>query len=182
MYSLGVFNPFDNDNQSQITDDIPSNESHAVANLPSLDLIHDHVHQTETISVSNDTQGEQLGPSLDLIDSHPHSHDDHNSSAIETAKRLIIQPSIDFLDAQLHGGEEHIHDHNNNTTDREAADLNDFQRWLKEQNQSDQLNRFLLLQKEMNQFHFDDTNKLSDKLNRTIEELKSAKQRSKYDL
>jgi hypothetical protein len=34
----------------------------------------------------------------------------------------------------------------------------------------------------MNQFHFDDTKDLREKLNRTIEELKSAKQQTKYDL
>jgi hypothetical protein len=145
-------------------------------NLPSLDSIHEQIHQSrETISP------EQAGPSLDLIDSHRHSHDDENSSIIESAKRSLIQPSIDFLDAQLHGGEEHVHDEKNQT-DKEAADLNDFKRWLQEQNQTDQLNRFLLLQKEMNQFHFDDTKDLREKLNRTIEELKSAKQQTKYDL
>jgi hypothetical protein len=63
--------------------------------------------------------------------------------------------------------------------------LNDFKRWLQEQNQTDQLNRFLLLQKEMNQFNFDDTQDLNNKLNRTIEELKSAvkgKQQAKHEL
>jgi hypothetical protein len=95
-----------------------------------------------------------------------------------------MQPSIDFLDAQLHGGKEHVHN-DKNATDNEAADLNDFQRWLKEQNQTDQLNRFLLLQKEMNQFNFDDRKDLNNKLNRTIEELKSAvkgKQQAKHEL
>ncbi len=63
--------------------------------------------------------------------------------------------------------------------------MNDFKRWLQEQNQTDQLNRFLLLQKEMNQFNFDDTQDLNNKLNRTIEELKSAvkgKQQAKHEL
>jgi hypothetical protein len=182
VYSLGNFNPFAVDNQSQIIDDISSHQLHPVVNLPSLDSIHDHVHQTdETIPPSMNTQLEKAGPLLDLIDAHPHTHDDDDSlSAIDTAKRLIIQPSIDFLDAQLHGGEEHIHA--NNQTDQEAADLNDFQRWLKEQNQTDQLNRFLLLQKEMNHFRLDDSRHLNDKLNRTIEELISAKQRSKHEL
>lgn len=120
---------------------------------------------------------------MDLIDAHPHSHDDDNSSIIDSAKRALIQPSIDFLDAQLHGGDEHIHNREKNQTDNhEAADLNDFKHWLQEQNQTNQLNRFLLLQKEMNKFQFDDTKDLNDKINRTIEELKHEKERPKYDL
>ncbi len=184
IYSLGNFNPFGPDeNQSEIVDTISSNESHPIVNLPSLDSIHDNVHQSlkTNETILNNKQLEKAGPSLDLIDSHPHSHDDDNSSIIESAKRFLIQPSIDFLDAQLHGGDEHCHK-NKNQTDNEAADLNDFQLWLKEQNQTDQLNRFLLLQKEINQFHFDDTKDLNDKLNRTIQEIKSAKQRPKSDL
>ncbi len=142
-------------------------------NLPSLDSIHEHIHH-QTLETSSI---EQAGPSLDLIDSHHHLHDDEDSSIIESAKRSLIQPSIDFLDAQLHGGEEHVHQEKNSTA-REAADLNDFKQWLEEQNQTNQLTRFLLLQKEMNRFQFDDTKDLREKLNRTIEELKSAK----YDL
>ena len=156
--------------------------------MPSLDSIHEHVHQSpktnETASISNPKHLEKAGPSLDLIDSHPHSHDDDNTSAIDTAKRLLIQPSIDFLDAQLHGGEEHVHN-TKNETDLAAADLKDFHRWLNEQNDTNQLNRFLLLQKEVNQFHFDDTNDLNNKLNRTIEELKlglEEKQQPKHEL
>jgi hypothetical protein len=141
-------------------------------------LIHGHVHQSlET----NETIIEKAGPSLDLIDSHPYLHDDEDSSLIDSAKRLLIQPSIDFLDAQLHGGEEHVHNENNQT-DNDAADLNDFKRWLEEQNQTNQLSRFLLLQKEINLLHFDDTKDLNDKLNRTIEELKLEKQQPKSDL
>jgi hypothetical protein len=153
-YSLGIFNPFAADeNQSETID-----ESHR-----------------------DDIQIEKAGPSLDLIDSHPHSHDDEDSSLNDSAKRSLIQPSIDFLDAQLHGGEEHIHNEKNQT-DNDAADLNDFKRWLEEQNQTNQLSRFLLLQKEINQLHFVDTKDLNDKLNRTIEELKLEKQRPKSEL
>ncbi|CAF1228651.1 unnamed protein product [Rotaria sordida] len=157
--------------------------------MPSLDSIHDHVHHSletnETISMTNETRLEKVGPSLDLIDSHPHSHshNDNKSSIIEAAKRLLIQPSIDFLDAQLHGGNKHSH--NKNETDKEAADLNDYYRWLKEQNETNQLNRFLLLQKEVNKFYFIDTQNLHDKLNRTIKELQSTVKtikRSKHDL
>jgi hypothetical protein len=45
-----------------------------------------------------------------------------------------------------------------------------------------QLSRFLLLQREINQFHFDDKKNLNDKLNRIIEELKLKKQRTKSEL
>ncbi|CAF0836371.1 unnamed protein product [Adineta ricciae] len=138
-------------------------------------------------SISNENETHEVGPSLDLIDAHPHSHDDDNASAIETAKRPLIQPSIEFLDAQLHGGDEHVHDHNNNETGHRAADLNDFQNWLKEQNQTDQLNRFLQLQKEMKQLDLNDKKSLTliEKLNRTIEELKAAwrdQQERKHEL
>lgn len=102
-------------------------------------------------------------------------------SAIDTRKCFLMKPSNDFLDEQLHGGKEHIHN-SKTLTDKQAVDLNDFQRWLKEQNQTDQLDRFLLLQKEINQFHFNDTEDLNNKLNRTIEKLKLAKQRSKNEL
>ncbi|CAF4779584.1 unnamed protein product [Rotaria sp. Silwood1] len=183
----GYFNPFVEEDQSPIDDNISKNESHALVNMPSLDSIHDHVHHSietnETISNINDTQLEKAGPSLDMIDSHPHSHEDNKTSIIETAKRLLIQPSIDFLDAQLHGGETHIHD--KNQTNKEAADLNDYHRWLNEQNDTNQLNRFLLLQKEVDKFKFVDTQNLHDKLNRTIQELQStikARQRTKHDL
>jgi hypothetical protein len=179
MYFIGNFDPFAaNEKPPEIAD-----ESHRNVNLPSLDSIHDHVHQTNaTILTLNDTHLAKVGPSLDLIDAHPHSHDeDHKSSIIENVKQSLIQPSMDFLDAQLHGGDEHVHD-DKNQTDNEAADLNDFKHWLEEQNQTDQLSRFLLLQKEVNQFHFGDRKDLDDKLNRTIEELKTAQQRTKYDL
>ncbi|CAF2822753.1 unnamed protein product [Rotaria sp. Silwood2] len=183
----GVFNPFFDENQSQIDDNISKNESNLHVNMPSLDSIHDHVHHSletnETISNTNEIQLEKAGPSLDLIDSHPHAHDDNKSSIIEAAKRLLIQPSIDFLDAQLHGGESHVHE--KNQTGKDAADLNDYYRWLKEQNETNQLNRFLLLQQEVNKFHFIDTQELHDKLNRTIQELQStvkARKRTKHDL
>jgi hypothetical protein len=178
-YSLGNFDPFaTNENRSEISD-----QSHQYVNLPSLDLIQDHVHQSlETNETnSNDKQLEKAGPSLDLIDSHLHSHDNENSSIIESIKHSLIQPSLDFLDAQLHGGKEHVHNEKNQT-DHEAADFDDFKHWLEEQNQTNQLTRFLLLQKEVNQFYFDDTKDLNDKLNRTIEELKLEKQQPKYDL
>lgn len=188
VHSLGNFDPFVGENRSQVIDSSSSNESAPSNNLPSLDSIHDHVHHSldtnETHANSNDTRSQKAGPSLDLIDSHAHSHDDDNTSAVETVKRVLMQPSIDFLDAQLHGGDEHAHN-DRNQTDTEAADLNDFQRWLTEQNQTDQLKRFLLLQKEVNRFDLDDTQGLNDKLNRTIEELKLAargKQRRKYEL
>ncbi|CAF5160632.1 unnamed protein product, partial [Rotaria sp. Silwood1] len=93
----GYFNPFVEEDQSPIDDNISKNESHALVNMPSLDSIHDHVHHSietnETISNINDTQLEKAGPSLDMIDSHPHSHEDNKTSIIETAKRLLIQPS-----------------------------------------------------------------------------------------
>lgn len=162
IYSLGNFDPFSDDDSQQNV------------NLSSLDKI-------DQSSEINNTQIEKVGPLLELIDSHPHSHDDENSSIIESAKRSLIQPSFDFLDAQLHGGEEHVHQENNQTV-KDVADLNDFKRWLDEQNQTNQLNRFLLLQKEINQFRLDDKKDLNDKLNRTIEELKSERQRQKYDL
>lgn len=143
--------------------------------MPSLDSLHDQVHQSldinETVSnIDHGIPSEKAGPSLDIIDSH--SHDDDNSSIIDSARRALIQPSIDFLDAQLHGGDEHVHD-KNQTEGKAAADLNDYRRWLEEQTQTNQLNRFLLLQKEVNQYHLSDANGLNDKINRTIEELKS---------
>ncbi|CAF0895762.1 unnamed protein product [Adineta steineri] len=173
----GNFDPFMNENQS-----------HSNKSLPSLDLIHNHVHRSsetnDTHSISNNTRLEEAGPSLDLIDSHAHDdHDDDDASVVEIAKRLI-QPSIDFLDAQLHDGDEHAHNDENHTNEK-AADLNDFQNWLKEQNQTDQLQRFLLLQKEINQFALGDKQDLNNKLNRTIEELKSTiknYQERKHDL
>lgn len=85
---------------------------------------------------------------------------------------MLIQPSIDILDAQLHDGKEHVHE--TNEGDSHAADLTDFHRWLQEQNQSDKLNRFLSLQKEVNKNRFINSNDLKDKLNRTIEALKSS--------
>jgi hypothetical protein len=164
--SLGNFDPFGTTEEIPI----PSNETHLNVNLPSLDSIHDQVHHQspETSSI------EQAGPSLDLIDSHPHSHDDEDASVIDSAKRALIQPSIDFLDAQLHGGEEHVHQEKS-PVDKEAADLNDFKHWLEEQNQTNQLTRFLLLQKEINRLRLDDKKDLQEKLNRTIKELKSVK-------
>jgi hypothetical protein len=181
IYPIGSFNPFADENQPEV------NESHSIVNQPSHDYVHQSLENNETLLISNNTHLEKAGPSLDIIDSHPHNHDDENDNSsviIEIAKRLIIQPSIDFLDAQLHGGEEHIHDAKN-ATDEVAANLNDFQRWLKEQNQTDQLNRFLLLQKEMNHFRLDDSSHLNDKLNRTIEEMKlvmKQKQPAKHEL
>ncbi|UJR22593.1 hypothetical protein I4U23_025637 [Adineta vaga] len=179
----GSFISYENETKSQIIDNIPAN-----ALLPSLDSIHDNIHHSpksnDTLSASNHTKTKQSGPSLDLIDPHAHSHDDDNTSAIETAKRFLIQPSLEFLDAQLHAGNEHVHDKKNETNHR-AADLNDFQNWLKEQNQTGQLNRFLLLQKEIKNLDSDDAQMLNEKLNRTIEELKSEwkrKQRRKFDL
>lgn len=152
---------------------------------PSLDLIDDHHSSENNETIANQTHNFPAGPSLDLVDAHPHSHDDDNSSILDSAQHALIQPSIDFLDAQLHGGDDHVHQERNHTDDEDqepAADLDDFQRWLQEQNQTDQLSRFLSLQKEMKRFHLDGTKELTDKLNRTIEELKSTKQRSKSDL
>ena len=167
---LGNFDPFETDlNPSSTLDDLPANES-------------DHP------SDINETHLSQAGPSLELVDSHPHSHDDDNTSIIESARHALIQPSIDFLDAQLHDGHEHVHREKNRTEieqddeEEAAADLDDFQRWLKEQNQTDQLTRFLSLQKEVKRFHFDGTRELNEKLDRTIEELKSTKQRPNSDL
>ena len=167
VYSLGNFDPFGPTEETTV----PSNETKHDVNLPSLDSIHDQIHQHESPETSS---VEHAGPSLDLIDSHPHSHDDEESSVIESAKRSLIQPSIDFLDAQLHGGEEHVHQEKS-PADREAADLNDFKRWLEEQNQTNQLTRFLSLQKEINGLRLGDKKDLQKKLNRTIEEIKSAK-------
>ena len=131
---------------------------------------------------TNEAHTDTAGPSLDLIDSHSHDdHDDNNSSVIESAKRSLIQPSFDFLDAQLHGGDDHVH-HETNETSRDAADLNDFQRWLEEQNQTDQLSRFISLQKEVNQLRLKESNDLNEKLNRTIEQLKSSYQQYKREL
>ena len=186
MLFPGGFVPYESE-----TDSRKDNHESADVNLPSLDAIHDHVHQPREAddkkSISNGKEIHEVGPSLDLIDAHPHAHDHDNASAIETAKRPLIQPSIEFLDAQLHGGKEHVHDQNNNETDHRAADLNDFQNWLREQNQTDQLNRFLQLQKEMKQLDLNDKKSLtlSEKLNRTIEELKAAwrdQQQRKHEL
>lgn len=130
---------------------------------------------------------EGAGPSLDMIDFHPH-HDpsDDNASIIDNGKRQLIQPSLDFLDAQIRSGDEN---HPGGPTDLNqdipAANLDDYQRWLKEQNDTNQLQRFLSLQKEVNQFHLDRDQSLSEKLNRTIEELKHTskeKRRSRFDL
>jgi len=60
--------------------------------------------------------------------------------------------------------------------------LNDFQRWLEEQNQTDQLSRFISLQKEVNQLRLKESNDLNEKLNRTIEQLKSSYQQYKREL
>ena len=125
---------------------------------------------------------------MDIIDFHPHDHEDTNASALDTAKRLLIQPSIDFLDAQLHGGDEHIHQKKNPAKVKEeeaAANLDDYHRWLKEQNDTDQLHRFLLLQKEVNSFRLDNSQDLTKKLNQTIEELRLAakgRQRARHEL
>lgn len=167
-HSVGFLDPFANDNQPETVDDQPQSPSEHNASL----------------TASNSTEPREAGPSLDLIDSHAHSHDDDNASAVETAKRALIQPSIDFLEAQLHDGNEHAHN-GSGQTNRSAADLNDFQRWLKEQNQTDQLNRFLLLQKEVKRFGLQNTQNLTDKLNKTIEELKSearTKSRRRHEL
>ncbi|CAF3807480.1 unnamed protein product, partial [Rotaria magnacalcarata] len=75
--------------------------------------------------------------------------------------------------------------HDNNQTNNQAADLNDFYLWLKEQNETNQLSRFISLQKEVNQYKFDNRQDLNDRLSRTIEALKSAvkgKPRRKHDL
>ncbi|CAF3628149.1 unnamed protein product [Rotaria socialis] len=180
----GSFNPFVDKNQPDDTE----NKAHSNVNLPSLNSIHGHVHRSsdtnETESIKNNTHVEKAGPSLDIIDSHPHSHDEEdNESILDSAKRLLIQPSVNMLDAQLHGGHDHVHD--NNQTDNQAADLNDFYLWLKEQNETNQLNRFISLQKEVNQYKFDNGEDLKDKLSRTIDALKSAvkgQPRKKHDL
>ncbi|CAF1312572.1 unnamed protein product [Rotaria magnacalcarata] len=180
----GNFNPFVDENQPDDTENKPRSN----VNLPSLNSIHDHVHHSsdtnETESIKNNVHVEKAGPSLDIIDSHPHSHDaEENESILDSAKRLLIQPSINMLDAQLHGGVDHVHD--NNQTNNQAADLNDFYLWLKEQNETNQLSRFISLQKEVNQYKFDNRQDLNDRLSRTIEALKSAvkgKPRRKHDL
>ena len=181
MPPLGNFDPFETDlNPSTSNNDT----HHLLVDQPSLHLIDDHPSEINE-TITNQTHNIPAGPSLDLIDAHPHSHDDDNASILGSAQHALIQPSIDFLDAQLHGGDDHVHQERNHTNDEEqepAADLDDFQRWLQEQNQTDQLSRFLSLQKEMKRFRLDDTKELTDKLNRTIEELKSTRQRSKSDL
>ena len=142
-----------------------------LVNQPSLDLIDEHLSPPSTDS--NETESKPLvaGPSLDLVDFHPADHDDNSPE-----EHRLIQPSFEILDAQLHGGDAHVHEDHKNKTDggSAAANLDDYYRWLKEQNATDQLHRFLSLQKEVNRFHLDNSQDLNDKLNRTIEELKLA--------
>ena len=188
LYSLGNFDPFMDENPSQAAAAV-DDDSRTLVNLPSLDAVHDLVHQSsENESVSNGSQSHEAGPSLDMIDFHPHDHDDSNSSVIESARRFIIQPSLDLLDAQLHDGDEHVHEkrnHTNEQAEEAAANFGDYQRWLKEQNETNQLDRFLLLQKEVKNFRLDKSPDLTEKLNRTIEELKLAardKLRARHEL
>ena len=180
------------DNLLQNADDTLTHKSQPSVNLPSLDEVHDLVHQSsENESMTNDggsSAVHEAGPSLDIIDFHPHDHDDSNSSVIESARRFIIQPSLDLLDARMHDGDEHVHEKRNHTNEQQeeaAANFNDYQRWLKEQNDTNQLDRFLRLQKEVKSFRLDKSPDLTEKLNRTIEELKLAakdKQRFRHEL
>ena len=187
IYPLENFDPLVNENQSRTDIDIYKNESQPTFNLPLFDPLHDHVHRSleinNIISIFNNTILEKAGPSLDIIDSHAHKNNDSNVSTVESKKHFLVQPSIDLLDAQLHDGEDQIHSKNRTYTD--AADLSDFYRWLKEQNETNQLDRFLLLQKEMHRFHSVNTKSVNDKLNRTIEELKTTvkgQQRAEHEL
>lgn len=154
-----------------------------MVNLPSLDLIDEH--PAEPVETKENEVKQAAGPSLDIIDFHP--HDENHSSTVEDPKEpRLIQPSFEILDAQLHGGNEHVHEkHERTDGEAAAANLDDYYRWLKEQNQTDQLHRFLSLQKEVNQFHLKDSDDLTEKLNRTIEELKLAafdKRSKKHEL
>jgi hypothetical protein len=44
-----------------------------------------------------------------MIDSPLHLRNDENLSVLESSKRSLIQPSIDFLETQLHDAEKHVH-------------------------------------------------------------------------
>ena len=133
-----------------------------LVNQPSLDLIDEHLSPPTD---NNETESKPIvaGPSLDLVDFHPGDHDDDEVDPPE--EHRLIQPSFEILDAQLHGGDEHVHeDHKNKTDGEAAANLDDYYRWLKEQNETDQLHRFISLQKEVNRFHLDNSQDLNDKL------------------
>ncbi len=73
------------------------NKSYRTNNLSFLDSFSVHVDQTnETIWNLNDIQLEIYSSLLDMID----SQNDENLSVIESAKRSLIQPSVDFLETQ----------------------------------------------------------------------------------
>jgi hypothetical protein len=180
---LGNFDPFAVDKPLSAVNDQSTGQPNAMVNFPSLNDIHDTVHHesndNETDSNLNKKNLKDVGPSLDIIDFHPHSDkNEQNSSVLSKVKQLLMQPSIDFLDGQLHDGHEHVHDKTNQSINDEqhaaAANLDDYRRWLEEQKETNQLSRFISLQKEVNKFHLSNARNLTEKLNRTIEELRSA--------
>ncbi|CAF1134410.1 unnamed protein product [Didymodactylos carnosus] len=172
---------------SVLHNDSENSESNQVIR-PSLDDVHSYVHEHEKELSLNQNKQQTAGPSLDSIHAHVHKHVNNDNQSLSQKFLMVIQPSIDFLDAQLHDGHEHIHDINrvqsNKTNGTKAADLDDFREWLSEQNKTDQYQRFLNLQKEVTIYYekmINDKN-LTDKLNRTIEEIKLFQKRPKHDL